>query len=319
MSSSTQVSVIIDISNLYIRSFIAYPSMSTLTGAQTGGIVGSLKMISRLLRETSPTNMYIVWESGGSVKRKSIYKEYKQHRKPEKLNRYYGDDLPDTDENRLHQMIVLMNCLKCTPTCQVYVPDCEADDVIAYLSQGPLKLHEKIIASSDKDFYQLLDEKTKMYSFYKKSFVTKENVLETFRVSSNNFAIAKALCGDISDNIPGIVGVGFKTVANRLAFLGTDENVILQDVFDYCSSHVTESTFYKKVLDNTDTVKRNWKLVNLGSGPLSNDQVQKVDHAIGTFVPFLDKMALVKCLVKEGISDFDLEGFCQSFDCIDRT
>jgi 5'-3' exonuclease len=309
-------SLVIDVSNMFYLAWAAYPSMSTITGAQTGGIVGSLKIISKLARELQPTRVYAVWESGGSVKRKSIYNEYKQKRKPEKLNRFYEDDIPETDNNRMHQMFVLLECLKCVPVCQVYVADCEADDVIAHLVRCPLVTHEKVIASSDKDFYQLLDDRTKQYSFHKKAIVTKADVLETFRVSSNNFALAKALCGDVSDNVPGIKGVGFKTVANKLSFLGTEEDIILQDVLDYCNSHVNEGPFYKKVIDNWDIVTRNWRLVNIGNGTLSNDQINKVDQILGTFEPKLNKMLLVKHLVREGVSEFDIDGFCKSFSTV---
>lgn len=283
-----------------------------------GGTIGFLKTLQRLMFELQPSSVYVVWESGGSMRRRALYKEYKTNRRPSKLNRFYEDDIPDTDENRMHQVTVLLGMLKCSPVCQVYVPDCEADDVIAYLCRSTFKNDEKIIASSDKDFYQLLDEKTRAYSFHKKAYVTPADVLETFRVTSKNFALAKALCGDPSDNIPGVKGFGFKTIAKRFPVLGSDEDVILEDVFNYCRTHVDESSMYQRVLDAADDVKRNWQLVYLGTSSLSAHQVVKVNSIVSTFEPKANKMGLLRLLIKEGISDFDVDAYLYAFVGIDR-
>lgn len=283
-----------------------------------GGTIGFLKTLQRLMFELQPSSVYVVWESGGSTRRRALYKEYKTNRRPSKLNRFYEDDIPDTDENRMHQVTVLLGMLKCSPVCQVYVPDCEADDVIAYLCRSTFKNDEKIIASSDKDFYQLLDEKTRAYSFHKKAYVTPADVLETFRVTSKNFALAKALCGDPSDNIPGVKGFGFKTIAKRFPVLGSDEDVILEDVFNYCRTHVDESSMYQRVLDAADDVKRNWQLVYLGTSSLSAHQVVKVNSIVSTFEPKANKMGLLRLLIKEGISDFDVDAYLYAFVGIDR-
>lgn len=287
-------------------------------GYQMGGTIGFLKTLQRLMFELQPSSVYVVWESGGSMRRRALYKEYKTNRRPSKLNRFYEDDIPDTDENRMHQVTVLLGMLKCSPVCQVYVPDCEADDVIAYLCRSTFKNDEKIIASSDKDFYQLLDEKTRAYSFHKKAYVTPADVLETFRVTSKNFALAKALCGDPSDNIPGVKGFGFKTIAKRFPVLGSDEDVILEDVFNYCRTHVDESSMYQRVLDAADDVKRNWQLVYLGTSSLSAHQVVKVNSIVSTFEPKANKMGLLRLLIKEGISDFDVDAYLYAFVGIDR-
>lgn len=287
-------------------------------GYQMGGTIGFLKTLQRLMFELQPSSVYVVWESGGSTRRRALYKEYKTNRRPSKLNRFYEDDIPDTDENRMHQVTVLLGMLKCSPVCQVYVPDCEADDVIAYLCRSTFKNDEKIIASSDKDFYQLLDEKTRAYSFHKKAYVTPADVLETFRVTSKNFALAKALCGDPSDNIPGVKGFGFKTIAKRFPVLGSDEDVILEDVFNYCRTHVDESSMYQRVLDAADDVKRNWQLVYLGTSSLSAHQVVKVNSIVSTFEPKANKMGLLRLLIKEGISDFDVDAYLYAFVGIDR-
>jgi 5'-3' exonuclease len=267
--------------------------------------------------EIQPRVVYVVWESGGSPRRRNIYKEYKLGRSPMKLNRYYEDDIPDNDENKKHQIVALLEMLKHVPVCQLYVPDCEGDDVIAYLVTGAFNGDEKVIVSSDKDMYQLLDASTRVYNLHRKVFVTADDVFKEFRIRSQNFALAKALCGDPSDNIPGIKGLGFKTLVKRLPFVGLEQDILLNEVKDYCTAHEEESTIYKRIVECWTDVERNWHLVYLNANSLSASQAQKVKHAIDTFKPCADKIGMMRELIKEGVNDFDVQRFFYSFNGID--
>jgi len=278
-------------------------------GEPIGGCIGFLKSLQRICREIQPSQVLIAWEGGGSQRRRNLYSEYKLGRRPEKLNRFYGDDIPDSEENRKHQLISLLGMLKFVPVCQVYVSDCEGDDVIAHLCKGPFRNDQKIIVSSDKDMYQLLDDKTNVYSLHKKKIVTADEIFEEYRIKTHNFALAKAICGDAGDNVPGVKGVGFKKVASKIPILAGDQELILQEVFDFCQSRIDESIIYRRIMESAQDVKRNWKLVHLDGGMLSADQVSKVQYVIDTFVPKVDRMGLIRALVKEGINDFDIEGF----------
>jgi len=301
--------------NLFVRSWAAYPQMSS-HGYQMGGCIGFLKTLKRIVNETQPSKVIVAWEGGGSQRRRNIYPDYKLGRRPEKLNRFYGQDIPESEENRKHQLMSLLAMLKHTPVCQVYVSDCEGDDIIAFLCEGPFRDHEKIIVSSDKDMYQLLNEKTKIYSLHRKTVLSSENVFEEYRIKTHNFAIAKALCGDPGDNIPGIKGIGFKTAMSKFPMLGSDSSVILQEVIDFCNTHSRESVIYRRVLENVEDLKRNWRLVYLDGSMLSANQVSKVQHVLDTFEPKVDRMGLIKLLLKEGITDFDTEDFFYAFNCV---
>lgn len=308
---------IVDGLNMFLRSHAAFPTMSS-HGYQMGGCVGFLRSLQRLCRELHPARIYIAWEGGGSQRRRKLYSDYKMNRRPEKLNRFYSDDIPDTEENKRHQLVTLLSLLKHVPACQVYVSNCEGDDVVSYLCRGPLRDLEKIIVSSDKDMYQLLDVRTRIYSLYRKRFITSEDLFEEFRIKSHNFAVAKCLCGDPSDNVPGVKGVGYKTVAKKFPMLGSDDVVILQDVLDFAVSHRNESVIYKRVAEESDLVRRNWHLVHLDGSMLSADQATKVDYAVETFVPTVSKIPFIKILVKEGVShDFDVDGFFYDVSCTD--
>ncbi|NBV83819.1 hypothetical protein EBR57_06845, partial [bacterium] len=219
------------------------------------------------------------------------------------------------EDNKKHQLITLLGLLKFVPVCQVYVSDCEGDDVVAHLCCGPFKGQDKVIVSADKDMYQLLDDKTQIYSLHRKKIVTAGDIFEEYRIKTHNFAVAKALCGDSGDNVPGIKGIGFKTAATKFPILGSDTEIILQEVVDFCRAHSSESVIYRRVLEHEDELKRNWQLVHLNGGMLSGNQVSKVQHVIDTFVPKINRIEFIKTLVKEGVNDFDTESFFYSFNC----
>lgn len=318
MNEDTQrATLIIDGLNVFTRAYAAYPQMTT-NGEQMGGCVGFLKMMQRIVGLLNPSAVYVVWEGGGSTKRRAIFSEYKVGRRAEKLNRFYGDDIPDSDENRKHQLIVLLNVLKHVPVCQLYVSDCEGDDVIAHMCSGQFNVAQKTIASSDKDMYQLLNDRTNVYNLHKKTFVSEADVLSEFRVTASNFALAKALCGDPSDNIPGVKGLGFRTLVKLFPFLGTENNILIQDVVAHAAAHIDESRLYKRVYESADIIKRNWRLVYLGSNTLSQQQSSMIDHVIDNYVPKDDRLTMLKLLITEGINDFDVSGFFGALSCLDR-
>ena len=303
--------------NLFVRSYCAYPTMSS-HGYQMGGCIGFLKTLRRIVYEVQPSAVFVCWEGGGSTRRRKLLPEYKLNRAPGKLNRFYEDDIPDSEENRKHQTLSLLAFLKNVPVCQLYAADCEGDDLVAYLCCGPMRNVDKVIVSSDKDLFQLLDDRCKLYSLHKKTFVTKETVMEEFRVQAQHFALAKALCGDPGDNVPGVKGIGFKTVSKLFPMLGLVDPVILQDVFDYSHTHVDESKYFQRILDCSEDVKRNWKLVYLDGSMVPANQQAANQQRIKDFVPRANRVGFVKLLVKEGIGDFDDQDFFSTFHCIEN-
>lgn len=308
--------LVIDAANLLIRSYMACGDMSS-HGYQMGGAMGFLRKVRWLVEDLSPRIVYVAWESGGSPRRRALYSEYKRGRRPGRLNRFYEDDIPESDENRVHQTKALLEFLRHSPVCQLYVKDCEADDVVAWLCKSKLKDRPKIIVSSDKDMFQLLDPTTSQYSLHEKKVVTMHDVHDRYYIMPWNFALAKALVGDPSDNIPGIKGMGFKTAVKKIPLLASHNGVLLQEVIDYCHANANESEILARVVAKEKQLRTNWRLVNLGSASLSPSQVRVIERQVDTFVPRADKMGLLRSLVREGIREFDVDGYIMSFACIE--
>ena len=80
--------LIVDGLNLFTRHYVANPSTNE-NGESTGGIVGTLGAISRLSERFKPDRIVVAWESGGSLRKRAIYSDYKSGRRPQRLNRYY--------------------------------------------------------------------------------------------------------------------------------------------------------------------------------------------------------------------------------------
>jgi len=266
--------LIIDGLNFFIRSFTVNPSMDT-NGNHIGGTIGFLLSLNKLVRETKPDLITIVWDGeGGSVKRRSLFKDYKAGRKP-KLNRQYDfGDADDQMRSFAEQIGKLNKYLDMLPVRTIRIKGVEADDVIAYMWGFVLdKQDEKVIVSSDKDFYQLLDQNTTIYVPTKKKYVCSQDIVDTIGCLPENYIYIKALCGDRSDNIKGIRGIGEKTAIKLFPFLG-ERQVELDELFKYAEAAGDKKAKYDSVIANREIVITNVRLMQLSS-PLMNPMAAK--------------------------------------------
>ena len=282
-------------------------------GHHMGGVVGFLNSTKSLVELVHPSTVIVAWEGGGSHKRRAIFPEYKAHRRPPKLNRFYEGEIPDTAENRAYQVGALVALLKELPVCQVYIEDGEADDVIGYLCRNTLKAAPKVIASSDKDLYQLLDENTKIYSFTTKGFIRAPDVVDLFGISAANFAVAKAFCGDPSDGIPGIKGLGFKTLVKTFPQLGGEIDVSVHELIEQAKSIEKPSRVVARIVENADLIKRNFAIMYLDTSNLAPMQIRKIDAVVSSHVPKKNHMQFMRQLIKEGLQSVDAQSILSAF------
>ncbi len=304
--------ILVDISSLFIRQYAAHPDLD-IHGEPIGGTIGSLKVIQKLVSEFSAKEVIVVWESGGSSRRRGIYSEYKQGRRPARLNRFYEDDLPDTEDNRERQIRMLVGALRALPVAQVYVQDCEADDVIAYICKYRLQDDQKIILSTDRDYYQLLDDNTLIYNPHKKTLIGKNDVKKEFFVETDNFALAKALCGDASDNIEGVKGLGYKTLVKKVPIMALNRDVTVDMVIQYARSHEDEGVVMKRIGQSEDLIRRNWSLVYLGTPALSSNQKDSINYVLDNFEPRMSLKKLISWASTNDVSSLNPQEVCTKF------
>ena len=299
--------VVIDALNMFIRNYIVNPMIST-NGNPIGGAVGFLNSVKKLMRETKPDQVIICWDgSGGSQKRRTVVKEYKQGRKPLRKNyKIEGMSEQSEKENMVWQQRILMEMLNEMPIMQLVLDRVEADDIIAMITQSPkYKGWQKVIISSDKDFLQLLDEETVLYRPIQKKAWTKKTVIEEYGISPENFVIARAIAGDKSDNLAGIKGAGLKTISKRLSFLCEDKMHTLDKVYDHCANVGSKLKFFERIVEGWDTIETNYKVMNLTPPSISVQGRQKINYILENFEFELNGTGLKCCSVEHGFGSYD--------------
>ena len=301
--------LIVDQLNLFFRNYIVNPSLST-EGAPIGGLRGCIQSLQKAVRESKPDMIVICWDgAGGSKKRKLMKKDYKAGRKPIRLNRDIRNLTPeDEKENKFWQQTRLVDYYNQIPVVQFMFDSIEADDIIAYVAQHEsLKDHDKIILSSDKDFFQLLDDKTVLYRPVQKEVLNKKSIIEKFEIHPNNFAMARAMEGDKSDNIEGLGGIGLKTVIKRFPMLKEEKSATFDDIFNLCREQLKEREVkvYNTVLEKEDIFKRNYHMMQLYTPALSIDAKRTINETLEEPDQSFNKTELLKMMIKDGFGEIN--------------
>ena len=165
--------LIIDGLNTFIRCWSSIPTMNE-DGDHIGGVTGALKSIGYAIRQTQPSRVVVVFDGqGGSKRRKKVFSGYKAQRDKNKLrvNRQYADLMNDEDERESmkRQFVWLNEMLDGLPLTTMIYDGVEADDIMAYITTNILKEDEQaVIMSTDKDFLQLVNDTTIVWSPTKK-------------------------------------------------------------------------------------------------------------------------------------------------------
>lgn len=299
--------LIVDGLNLFTRHFAANPAMSE-NGDHVGGTVGFFNALCRLVEKCKPEGVIVVWEGGGSVKKRGLYSDYKKSSKPQNLNRYYEDDIPNTYQNRNFQIKTLIDLLSLSPVCQVYVSEAEADDAIGYLVKYTLSKKNLIIVSSDHDFYQLVSDRVIIWSPTLKNFVDTQKIIDRYDIHPNNFCLAKCVAGDPSDNIPGVKGVGYKSLSKRFQMLKEASEYNLTDLLKDAAKFSTESKvkIFPEIVQNKKLIERNLRLIRLDINNLSHEQIKKIETSIDSFEASWDNLGMHRLLKRNSIENIDL-------------
>ena len=295
--------VIIDGLNMFLRSYIIIPSMDK-RGNPNGGTWGFMKSLQKLCKMFNPNEIVVCWDGvGGSEKKRTINKNYKQGRKPLRFNRRMIElSVEKQEENKAFQQIRLMDYLNEMPVIQTMIDYVEADDVIAYVAQHERYTNwEKVIVSSDKDFFQLLEGDCALYRPIQKTLLRQKDILEKDGIHPRNYALARAMDGDKSDNLPGVPRVGLITIKNKFPFLSSSVAYEPEDIFKACETVEKPLSVHKNILKNKELVESNFKLMQLYSPNISNTHKKQVNFALSEFDKSYNKIEIIKKMAIDGI------------------
>ena len=312
--------LIVDAMNTLIRSFSLLKAMNP-SGAHIGGLVGFLRSLGYVTRIFDPTRVIIVWDGkGGSANRKNIDPNYKAQRATSRIT-HWGlyDNKEEETEALIGQLFRTQDYLECLPLQQIVIEKLEADDIIAYLAKRASNAGKKVtIVSSDKDFYQLIDNNIEVYAPVKKKTFTMSNIKEEIGVLPQNYNIVKALLGDNSDNIPGVKGLGIKTILSEWKSFTYDKNASLQDIYDHCETQLDQEKpkkIFAKILHNWNRVMTNFELMNLHHSTLDEKEVKYVEDIFKSDIPDLQTGVFLSLLDQDKIEGItkNTEGWLENF------
>ena len=193
------------------RSFFAIPNLSNSRGEPTNAIFGFTKTLRLMLKHLQPELGAVVWDEGVPQRRVEMQPAYKETRK----------EMPTP---MIPQLEFIQETL--TPRLgfkNISLPNTEADDLMGCYAIGACKRRgmEVVLATNDKDLYQLVGPCVKVYTTAKADLASpkdafallgEDQVTAKWGVSPKLIGDVLALTGDSVDNIPG-VGLGRKTAA----------------------------------------------------------------------------------------------------------
>ncbi len=202
--------------------FRAYHAMSTSglkspNGEPTGAVFGFTNIITSLLERFNPQRIAVVFDRPEPTFRHKMYPEYKANR----------DEFP---QELVPQLLRIKELLDLLNIPRIELSGYEADDIIGTLAKQASKNNWQVkCLTSDKDYYQLVDENISLMKPGKRGedfeIINIPQVIEKFGVQPNQVIEVLALIGDSSDNIPGIKGVGEKTAIPLIQKYGNIENI----------------------------------------------------------------------------------------------
>jgi DNA polymerase I len=310
----------IDGLNMFIRSYIVNPQMDK-HGNPIGGCIGFMKSLQKVCRKFKPDEVIVVWDGHeGSQRKRALNKEYKEGRSPIRFNRRLIQlDPKEQAKNKAYQLIRLMEYLNELPVIQITIDFVEADDVIAYGARHPYYGGwDKIIVSSDKDFFQLCDDQTSIYRPIQDKVVTKQSILSEFKIHPNNFALARAIAGDSSDNLPGVPGIGLKTIAKRFVFLANEEESDCEKIARNCAMQAKKLKLHENILRSTDLIKNNYKIMQLYSPNIRPMNRIFIDNTIMRFEPEFSRLSFTKMLFADDCSYINFDNLTAAMKKIKR-
>ncbi|MBD2453848.1 DNA polymerase I [Nostoc sp. FACHB-87] len=282
--------ILVDGHSLAFRSYFAFAKgrdggLRTKTGIPTSVCFGFLKSLLEVMTTQQPQAMAVAFDLGLPTFRHEADDTYKADRPgtPE-------DFVPDL--KNLHELLAGLNLKIFT------APGYEADDVLGTLAQKATAAGYKVkILTGDRDLFQLIDpdKEITVLNFSPDALKRATNSITEFSVEQVKEKLGvlptqivdyKALCGDKSDNIPGVKGIGEKTAVQLLNTYGSLENI-------YAAIAEIKGATQKKLTEGQEDAKKSQYLAQIVTEvPLevNLDNCQLTGFDTSNLTPILEKL-----------------------------
>ncbi|MBX9685610.1 MAG: DNA polymerase I [Candidatus Obscuribacterales bacterium] len=208
---------LVDGSSLAFRSFFALltTGMRNAEGLPTWAVYGFFASLFDLIEKHSPHSLAVCFDMAEPTFRHEQFEDYKAHR----------DEMPDDLQS---QWPIIKDAVKALSIPLYELAGWEADDIIGTLAKRARTRDLKtVILTGDQDAFQLLDDHIQVLMPTKEGLKTygRQEVYDKLSVWPEQIIDYKGLCGDTSDNIPGVKGIGPKTAVTLLGQYQTIEGI----------------------------------------------------------------------------------------------
>jgi 5'-3' exonuclease len=238
------------------RSFFAIPNLSNSRGEPTNAIFGFTKTVRLMIKHLQPELGAVFWDEGMPERRVKLQPAYKETRKEMPLPM-----VPQLEfiQQKLTRLLGFKN---------ISLPNTEADDLMGCYAIAACKRKgmEVILATNDKDLYQLVGPCVKVYTTAKADLASPKDAFALlgeaeatvkWEVPPKLIGDVLALTGDSVDNIPGVAGLGRKTAASLIKEFGGVEQLLAN------LNKVKSDKMRVKLIAARDQILQNRKMVEL--------------------------------------------------------
>ena len=236
------------------RSFFAIRDLTTSQGVPVNAIYGFIKTVRRMVKDLAPDLGAVVWDMGMPQRRVALQPAYKQQR-------------AEMPAEMRDQLTFIQNLVPLLGFASLSLADTEADDLMAtYATVARARGDSVVLATNDKDLFQLVGDHIKVYSTNKTDLALPSDtfallgadaVRKKWDVTPPQIADILALVGDTSDNIPGVPGLGPKGASTLLATHGSLD-ALLADLDAVGNERIRE-----KLKTSREQIEQNREMVRL--------------------------------------------------------
>jgi len=229
------------------RAFFGIRSLTSPSGQPVNAIYGFIRMLEKMRDRIKPSRLGVVWDGGLAASRMALLPGYKAHR----------PELPDALASQLDEMVEYLGA---AGICSLRMEGCEADDAIAVLAvQADKAGLATVIASSDKDFMQLVSGNVRLLVPHDKSekLWDAAQVKQKTGVEPTQIVDWLSLVGDSVDNIPGVDGIGLKIAADLLSKFGSIDAIYAR------LGEVSSERVRSRLQAAEEAVRRNQQMIRL--------------------------------------------------------
>jgi len=217
MTPSKKRLVLIDGHAILHRAYHALPPLTTRSGELVNAVYGFTTMLLRVVDELKPHYLIVAFDTPKPTFRHAEFVGYQAQR-------------PKMEDELAGQIEKVQRIVRAMGIPVFAIEGYEADDVIGTLAKRAAKKKiEVVIATGDRDMFQLVQEGIKIYAPVKGMGETQifdaKKIEDKMGVKPIQIADFKGLTGDPSDNYPGVPGIGPKTAAELLKRFKTLENI----------------------------------------------------------------------------------------------